>query len=57
MADGRAEDDGAGKRHFSLSAVQTLFNKFFRKGHKFFRDRLDAWMSRPREKVSGPFSG
>lgn len=30
----------------NLAAVQTLFNKFFRKGHKFFRDRLDAWMSR-----------
>lgn len=29
----------------SLPAVQTLFNKFFRKGHRFFGDRLDAWMS------------
>jgi hypothetical protein len=35
----------------SLAAVQTLFNKFFRKGHKFFRDRLDAWMSRPDAKI------
>ena len=31
----------------SLSAIQTLFNKFFRKGHRFFRDLLDAWISRP----------
>lgn len=31
----------------SLSAIQTLFNKFFRKGHKLFRDPLDAWMTRP----------
>ncbi|HEU5432218.1 MAG TPA: hypothetical protein VFU81_11180 [Thermomicrobiales bacterium] len=31
----------------SLSAIQTLFNKFFRRGHRFFRDLLDAWMSRP----------
>jgi hypothetical protein len=30
----------------SLSAIQTLFNKFFRNGHKFFRDVLDTWMSR-----------
>ena len=35
----------------SLSTVQTLFNKFFRKGHKLFRDRLDNWMSRPDAKV------
>ena len=35
----------------SLAAVQTLFNKFFRKGHKLFRDRLDAWMSRPDAKT------
>lgn len=31
----------------SLEAVQKLFNKFFRKEHKFFRGLLDAWMSRP----------
>ena len=31
----------------NLSAVQTLFNKFFRKGHRFYGDLLDAWMSRP----------
>ncbi len=31
----------------SLAAIQTLFNKFFRKGRRFFRDLLDSWMSRP----------
>ncbi len=35
----------------SLSAVQTLFNKFFRKGHKFFRDQFDAWMFRQDAKI------
>lgn len=35
----------------SLAMIQTLFNKFFRKGHKFFRDLLDAWMSRPDAKI------
>lgn len=35
----------------SLKAVQDLFNKFFRKGHKLFRDPLDAWMSRPDAKI------
>jgi predicted secreted protein len=35
----------------SLAAVQTLFNKFFRKGHRFFRDQLDAWMTRPDAKI------
>lgn len=35
----------------SLSAIQTLFNKFFRKGRKFFRDNLDSWMSRPDAKI------
>lgn len=35
----------------SLSAIQTLFNKFLRKGHKFFRDPLDAWISRPDSKI------
>lgn len=35
----------------SLAAVQTLFNKFFRRGRKFFRDQLDAWMSRPDAKI------
>ncbi|MEO6807663.1 MAG: hypothetical protein ABI353_00930 [Isosphaeraceae bacterium] len=35
----------------SLSTVQTLFNKFFRKGHKFFRDQFGAWMSRPDAKT------
>ena len=31
----------------SLPTVQTLFNKFFRKGHKFFRDRLADWIVHP----------
>jgi hypothetical protein len=35
----------------SLSAIQTLFNKFFRKGHRFFGDQLDTWMSRPDAKI------
>lgn len=34
-----------------LDAVQRLFNKFFRRGHRFFRDQLDAWMSRPDAKI------
>jgi hypothetical protein len=35
----------------SLSTIQTLFNKFFRKRHKLFRDKLDAWMSRSDTKI------
>jgi hypothetical protein len=35
----------------SLSAVQTLFNKFFRRGHKFFRDLLDSWICRADSKI------
>jgi hypothetical protein len=35
----------------SLPAIQTLFNKFFRKGHKFFHDLLDAWISRADSKI------
>ena len=35
----------------SLSTIQTLFNKFFRKGHRFFRDLLDTWISRPDSKI------
>ena len=31
----------------NLSTIQALFNKFFRKGRKFFRDLLDTWISRP----------
>jgi hypothetical protein len=31
----------------SLSAIQTLFNKFFRKDKRFFRDLLGVWISRP----------
>ena len=29
---------------WSLSTVQGLFNKFFRSGHRFFGDLLDAWI-------------
>ena len=35
----------------SLAAIQGLFNKFFRNGQRFFRDQLDAWMSRPDAKI------
>src|SRR5262249_16488782 len=35
----------------SLSAIQALFNKFFRVGHRFFRDLLDAWISRPGSRI------
>ncbi|MGH7140136.1 MAG: hypothetical protein ACREHD_30730 [Pirellulales bacterium] len=35
----------------NLKAVQDLFNKFFRRGHRFFRDQLDDWMSRPDAKI------
>jgi hypothetical protein len=35
----------------SLKTVQDLFNKFFRKRHRLFRDQLDAWMSRPDAKI------
>jgi hypothetical protein len=31
----------------SLAAIQTLFNKFFRNGQKFFRDVLPAWIVHP----------
>jgi hypothetical protein len=34
----------------SLGEVQGLFNKFFRKGHRFFGDLLDAWIVHPRAK-------
>ena len=33
-----------------FTAIQTLFNKFFG-GVKFFRDLLDAWMSRPDARI------
>ncbi|MBI1901820.1 MAG: hypothetical protein HYS13_12005 [Planctomycetia bacterium] len=29
----------------SLGAIRTLFNKFFRKGHKFFGDVFDSWIT------------
>ncbi|MBX3412743.1 MAG: hypothetical protein KF708_08650 [Pirellulales bacterium] len=35
----------------SLKTIQDLFNKFFRRGQKFFRDKLDAWMSHPDAKI------
>jgi hypothetical protein len=31
----------------SLATIQTLFNKFFRTGQKFFRDLLPAWIVHP----------
>lgn len=31
----------------SLPAVRTLFNKFFRKGHKLFGDRMADWIVHP----------
>lgn len=31
----------------SLATVQTLFNKFFRNGQKFFRDLLPGWVVHP----------
>jgi hypothetical protein len=34
----------------SLPAVQTLFNKFFRKGHRLFRDRMADWIVHPNAK-------
>jgi hypothetical protein len=35
----------------TLSAIQDLFNKFFRKGHRFFHDLLDGWISRADSKA------
>ena len=35
----------------SLSTIQTLLNKFFRKGHRLFGDLLDPWMSRPDARI------
>jgi hypothetical protein len=34
----------------SLPAVQSLFNKFFRKGHRLFRDRMADWIVHPSAK-------
>lgn len=34
----------------SLPAVQSLFNKFFRKGHRFFRDQTADWIVHPESK-------
>jgi hypothetical protein len=43
----------------SLSAVQTLFNKFFRKGCKLFRDRMADWIVHPdaRKRLFGITNG
>ena len=30
-----------------LETIQKLFNKFFRKGHRFFGDVLDSWITHP----------
>ena len=35
----------------SLPAIQTLFNKFFRTGQRFFLDLLDNWMSRADSRI------
>lgn len=35
----------------NLAAIQSLFNKFCRKGHRFFRELLDSWMSRPDARI------
>jgi hypothetical protein len=34
-----------------LSTIQSLFNKFFRKGHRFFGDLLDVWISHSDAKI------
>lgn len=34
----------------SLPAVQSLFNKFFRRGHRFFRDQMADWIIHPDSK-------
>lgn len=31
----------------SLQAIQSLFNKFFRVGHRFFRDCIGGWIAHP----------
>ena len=36
---------------FRLSTIQTLFNKFFRKGRRFWHDCLDDWISRPDSRI------
>lgn len=35
----------------SLKAIQDLFNKFFRPGHRLFRDQFDIWMARPDARI------
>ena len=34
----------------SLDEVKKLFNKFFRRGHRFFGDLLDSWIRHPQAK-------
>ena len=34
----------------SLDTIRKLFNRFFRKGHKFFDDCLDSWIVHPQAK-------
>lgn len=34
-----------------LATIQSLFNRFFRKGRRFFFDLLDAWISRPDARI------
>jgi hypothetical protein len=35
------------KNVLSLEEIQKLFNKFFRKGHRFYADLLDSWITHP----------
>jgi hypothetical protein len=34
-----------------FSAIQSLFNRFSRKGHRFFGDLLDTWISQPDARI------
>jgi len=35
----------------SLESIQKSFNPFFRKGHRFFGDKLDEWIRHPASKI------
>lgn len=35
----------------SLESIQKSFNPFFRKGHRFFGDKLDQWIQHPASKI------
>lgn len=35
----------------SLNSIQSLFNKFFTKGNKFFRDLVGGWIGKPGAKT------